>query len=181
MIAGGGSLPAAASQGSAARPRPSARRVDEQAGGERIEYGYLLEAHTSGDIYVYFRDSNVLAVGDAVSPVRDPELDWFGGGWLGGRADSLARLLELGDARHEDRAKLWPGNRPCGRAEGARHDAQAVRARRRASCEGDGAEDISPRASLRTRAGRGKTRKSSARRRHKGMWAHHNTLMPDIV
>jgi cyclase len=49
------------------------------AGGERIEYGYLLEAHTDGDIYVYFRDENVLAVGDAVSPLRDPELDWFGG------------------------------------------------------------------------------------------------------
>src|SRR5688572_11358256 len=28
-----------------------------QAGGERIEYGYLLAAHTSGDIYVFFRDS----------------------------------------------------------------------------------------------------------------------------
>ncbi|HLF09645.1 MAG TPA: MBL fold metallo-hydrolase, partial [Gammaproteobacteria bacterium] len=50
---------------------------------ERIEYGYLLEAHTDGDIYVFFRSSNVLAVGDAVSAVRDPVLDWFGGGWLG--------------------------------------------------------------------------------------------------
>ena len=28
-------------------------------GGEHIEYGYLLEAHTDGDIYVHFRDSNV--------------------------------------------------------------------------------------------------------------------------
>src|SRR5690606_15320393 len=27
--------------------------------GERIEYGYLLEAHTDGDIYVHFRDANV--------------------------------------------------------------------------------------------------------------------------
>ena len=33
-------------------------------GGKRIEYGYLIEAHTSGDIYIFFRDSNVLAVGD---------------------------------------------------------------------------------------------------------------------
>src|SRR5690606_5733991 len=27
------------------------------AGTERIEYGYLLEAHTRGDAYVFFRDS----------------------------------------------------------------------------------------------------------------------------
>ncbi|NIW24052.1 MAG: MBL fold metallo-hydrolase, partial [Gammaproteobacteria bacterium] len=56
--------------------------------GERVEYGHLVEAHTDGDIYVYFRDANVLAAGDAVSPMKDPELDWFGGGWLGGRAEA---------------------------------------------------------------------------------------------
>src|SRR5947207_8281471 len=28
------------------------------SGKERIEYGYLLEAHTDGDIYVFFRDAN---------------------------------------------------------------------------------------------------------------------------
>src|SRR5262247_2410500 len=33
-------------------------------GKERIEYGHLLEAHTDGDIYVFFRDANVLAAGD---------------------------------------------------------------------------------------------------------------------
>jgi hypothetical protein len=34
-------------------------RVDGSmtAGRERIDYGYLIEAHTSGDIYIYFRDS----------------------------------------------------------------------------------------------------------------------------
>ena len=65
------------------------------AGSERIEYGYLLEAHTRGDAYVFLRDSNVLAVGDVASPVRDPELDWFAGGWLGGRVDAMDDLLEL--------------------------------------------------------------------------------------
>jgi cyclase len=58
-------------------------------GVENIEFGYLLEAHTRGDAYVFFRDSNVLAVGDVVSPLRDPALDWFAGGWLGGRADAM--------------------------------------------------------------------------------------------
>ncbi len=35
-------------------------------GGEHLQYGYLQQPHTDGDLYVYFRDSNVLVVGDAV-------------------------------------------------------------------------------------------------------------------
>jgi cyclase len=66
-----------------------------QAGAERIEYGYLLEAHTRGDAYVFFRDSNVLAAGDVVSPQRDPALDWYAGAWLGARADALEDLVKL--------------------------------------------------------------------------------------
>ena len=66
-----------------------------KAGAESIEFGYLLEAHTRGDAYVYFRDSNVLAAGDVVSPLRDPVLDWYAGGWLGGRADAMDDLLEI--------------------------------------------------------------------------------------
>src|SRR4029077_5364900 len=38
-----------------------------KAGGEQIDYGYLVMAHTGGDIYVHFKDSNVLAVGDVAS------------------------------------------------------------------------------------------------------------------
>jgi glyoxylase-like metal-dependent hydrolase (beta-lactamase superfamily II) len=68
-----------------------------RAGNETIEYGYLLEAHTRGDAYVFFRDSNVLAVGDVASPERDPMHDWFAGGWLGGRVDALEDLLALAD------------------------------------------------------------------------------------
>jgi glyoxylase-like metal-dependent hydrolase (beta-lactamase superfamily II) len=70
-------------------------RGETKAGAETVEYGYLLEAHTRGDAYVYFRDSNVLAAGDVVSPLRDPALDWYAGGWLGGRADAMDDLLEL--------------------------------------------------------------------------------------
>ena len=69
------------------------------AGNERIEYGHLIEAHTDGDIYVFFRDANVLAAGDAVSPLKDPVLDWFGGGWLGGRVDAQEKLLKLTDEK----------------------------------------------------------------------------------
>jgi glyoxylase-like metal-dependent hydrolase (beta-lactamase superfamily II) len=70
-------------------------RGEAKAGNETVEYGYLLEAHTRGDAYVFFRDSNVLVTGDVVSPLRDPALDWYAGGWLGGRADAMDDLLEL--------------------------------------------------------------------------------------
>ncbi|MEJ0006814.1 MAG: hypothetical protein WDM77_10745 [Steroidobacteraceae bacterium] len=45
-------------------------------GKANIEYGYLPQAHTDGDIYIYFRDANVLLAGDvvAVGPLSDPGL-----------------------------------------------------------------------------------------------------------
>jgi glyoxylase-like metal-dependent hydrolase (beta-lactamase superfamily II) len=70
-------------------------RGELKSGAESVEFGYLLEAHTRGDAYVYFRDSNVLAVGDVASPQRDPAHDWFAGGWLGGRTDAMDDLLEI--------------------------------------------------------------------------------------
>lgn len=70
-------------------------RGEMKAGNESIEFGYLLEAHTRGDAYVFFRDSNVLVAGDVVSPLRDPVLDWYAGGWLGGMVDALDDLLEV--------------------------------------------------------------------------------------
>src|SRR5690606_34130346 len=64
---------------------------------ETIELGYLALAHTDGDIYVHFREANVIAVGDVVSPARDPAFDWFASGWIGGRVDALDRILALSD------------------------------------------------------------------------------------
>ena len=66
-----------------------------KAGAEQVDYGYLIEAHTSGDIYVFFRNSNVLAVGDVASPQRDPALDYFTGAWIGGRVDAMDALLKI--------------------------------------------------------------------------------------
>ena len=82
-----------------ARPTHTFRDKGEMtAGSETIEYGYLLEAHTRGDAYVFLRDANILAVGDVASPLRDPELDWYAGAWLGGRADAMDDILELANA-----------------------------------------------------------------------------------
>ena len=80
----------------AARPTETFRESGEMTlGEESIAFGYLLEAHTRGDSYIFFRDSNVLAVGDVASPQRDPVLDWYAGGWLGGRVDAMDDLLAL--------------------------------------------------------------------------------------
>jgi cyclase len=85
-----------------------------QIAGLTIDYGYLIEAHTDGDIFIAFPDINVIAVGDALSPERDPVFDWFGGGWLGGRLDSIDLLLE----RSDDETLFVPGVGPViGRTE----------------------------------------------------------------
>ncbi len=149
--------------------------------GEHIEYGYLLEAHTDGDSYVFFRDSNVIAVGGAVSPTRDPELDWFGGGWLGGRVDSLKLLLGLGDAR----TRFVPSDGPpVGRAAvQAEHELMTKLFEKMVELvrKGDSYEDI---VALGVMDGLGRTFADPAKLAHdahKSMWAHYNTLSPDIV
>jgi len=84
------------------------QKGEMKAGAERIEYGYLLEAHTRGDIYVFFRDSHVLAAGDVASPQLDPVLDWYAGGWLGGRVDAMDDLLALAN----DETRIVPAYGP---------------------------------------------------------------------
>lgn len=79
-----------------------------KVGNEEIAYGYLRMAHTSGDLYVQFKGANVIAVGDVASPVRDPELDWFTGGWVGGRVDSMDLLLSISN----DQTRFVPAYGP---------------------------------------------------------------------
>ena len=77
-------------------------------GGERVEYGLLTQAHTDGDIFVHFRNANVLAVGDVVQPGRLPTLDWFCGGWIGGMHNAQKALLD----RADDQTKIVPASGP---------------------------------------------------------------------
>ena len=61
-----------------------------------VRYGYIPDAaHTDGDLYVYFPQQNVLAVGDAVSGEGWPVVDWATGGWIGGIVGGLQRLQTL--------------------------------------------------------------------------------------
>jgi cyclase len=78
-------------------------------GGEPIEYGIMPMAHTDGDIYVYFTQSNVLMTGDAVQPGRLPLLDWRCGGWIGGMQDAHRALLKIAN----DSTKIVPAAGPA--------------------------------------------------------------------
>jgi cyclase len=77
-------------------------------GGEPVEYGLMPMAHTDGDIYIHFPQSNVLVAGDVVQPGRLPVLDWFTGGWIGGMQEAHRTLLRLAD----DTTKIVPAGGP---------------------------------------------------------------------
>jgi len=68
-------------------------------GGKRVSCGHLRDCpHTDGDMYVLFRDDNVLAVGDAVYGVGWPSIDWWTGGWIGGLVGGIEALLAVANA-----------------------------------------------------------------------------------
>jgi cyclase len=149
--------------------------------GERIDYGYLVEAHTSGDIYVFFRDSNVLAVGDVASPARDPELDSFTGAWIGGRVDALSRLLDLSNGG----TRIVPGfGGMMSRADLQDERDMMKTIYDRAVDEvrkGDSAEDLFKAGVLNGLARAWKDPQKFLSAVHKGLWAHHNKLSPNVV
>jgi len=63
--------------------------------GESIDVGYLPAAHTDGDIYLRFREQNVVAAGGVVSAERWPLLDFRNGAWYGGRVRAVQWLADL--------------------------------------------------------------------------------------
>ena len=67
------------------------------------------QAHTDGDIYVFFRNANVLVAGDVVSVGAYPIIDYCTNGWIGGMAErhaDAARPLQRRDT------KIVPGLGP---------------------------------------------------------------------
>jgi cyclase len=150
-------------------------------GGETIEYGYLQQPHTDGDLYVWFRESNVLVTGDAVAPVSDPVIKWYEGGWVGGRVDSQARLLTLGN--EQTRIVAGTGG-VVSRAEvKLEHDALVQMFERVSESmrKGFTTEDMQ-----RARLLDGLTRTwadpdAALYDAHKSMWAHYNKLSHSIV
>jgi cyclase len=170
-------------------PRPASAHPTEtfyiegslDIGPERIDYGYLIAAHTNADIYVYFRDSNVLAVGDIVSPARDPELDYFTGAWLGGRVDAMDRLLELTD----EGTRIVPGYGPVV----SRADLEVEREMMATVYErtvdlarqGDSARNMLEAGVLEGLVRTWDDPYKFLDDVYMGLWAHHNKLAPNVV
>jgi glyoxylase-like metal-dependent hydrolase (beta-lactamase superfamily II) len=77
-------------------------------GPERIEYAILPQAHTDGDIYVFFPGPNILMTGDVVTGAGYPVLDFTTGGWITGMVNAQAALLKLANKD----TKIVPGTGP---------------------------------------------------------------------
>ena len=76
--------------------QPNKTFYDKGALDSGIRYGYIPDAaHTDGDLYVYFPQQNVLAVGDAAYGQGWPVVDWWTGGWIGGIVGGLQRIQSV--------------------------------------------------------------------------------------
>jgi len=152
-----------------------------KTGGEQIDFGYLPLAHTNGDIYVHFRNANVLAVGDVASPLRDPALDYLTGAWIGGRVDAMDVLLSLAN----EQTRIVPAYGPVlSKAEfkAERDVMEEVRKRLFDQVrEGDGPKDMLERGVLKGLARTWKDPYKFLYDAAKGLWAHHDKLGPNVV
>jgi len=151
------------------------------AGGEQIDYGHLTLAHTNGDIYVHFRNANLLAVGDVASPLRDPALDYLTGAWIGGRVDSMDVLLTLAN----EQTRIVPAYGPVlSKVEFKAERDMMEEVRKRLFDrvrEGDGPKDMLERGVLKGLARTWNDPYKFLYDAAKGLWAHHDKLGPNVV
>ncbi len=83
-------------------------------GAATIDYALMPEAHTDGDIYVFFREANVLVGGDVVAVNAYPILDTASNGWITGNLNGVTSLRALCN----DSTKVVPGK---GAVQGPEH------------------------------------------------------------
>jgi glyoxylase-like metal-dependent hydrolase (beta-lactamase superfamily II) len=77
-----------------------------KAGDETLKYGYLLQAHTDGDLYVKLTKSNVLVTGGVVAGDAWPTADWVTGGWINGTVSGYRALI----AQCDDNTRVVTAN-----------------------------------------------------------------------
>jgi glyoxylase-like metal-dependent hydrolase (beta-lactamase superfamily II) len=83
--------------------------------GEGIQIVHQPNAHTDGDVIVFFRRGDVIATGDLIDTTRFPFIDVERGGTLQGVLDGLNRLLDMSIHNvpllwYPDRTLLVPGH-----------------------------------------------------------------------
>jgi glyoxylase-like metal-dependent hydrolase (beta-lactamase superfamily II) len=84
------------------------------SGATEIRYGYISDAaHTDGDMYVFFPQQNVLAVGDAAYGQGWPVVDWWTGGWIGGIVGGLQRIQAVVNKDGNKDTKIIPAVGPA--------------------------------------------------------------------
>jgi glyoxylase-like metal-dependent hydrolase (beta-lactamase superfamily II) len=166
----------------AAQPTETFRTTGSlKAGPEQIDYGHLALAHSDGDIYVFFRNSNILAAGDVASPLRDPALDYFTGAWIGGRLDAMDTILKLSN----EQTRIVPAAGPqMTRAEfkAERDMMEEVRSRVwKRVLQGDSPMDMLEAGVLKGLARTWNDPYKFLYDTAQGMFAHHNKLDPSVV
>jgi len=83
--------------------------------GEGIQIIHQPNAHTDGNVIVFFRRGDVIATGDIIDTTRFPSIDVARGGTLQGELDALNRLMDLSIHNvpllwYPDRTFLVPGH-----------------------------------------------------------------------
>jgi glyoxylase-like metal-dependent hydrolase (beta-lactamase superfamily II) len=83
--------------------------------GEGIQVIHQPNAHTDGDVIVFFRRGDVIATGDLIDTTRFPFIDVERGGTLQGVLDGLNRLMDMSIHNvpllwYPDRTLIVPGH-----------------------------------------------------------------------
>jgi glyoxylase-like metal-dependent hydrolase (beta-lactamase superfamily II) len=87
---------------------------------EPIELLWQKAAHSDGDLFVFFRQSDVVAAGDVMSTETFPVIDRIRGGSVQGIIDGLNRLIDITIPRMNemDGTRVIPGHgRICNEAD----------------------------------------------------------------
>lgn len=80
--------------------------------GEPIELLWQKAAHTDGDLFVFFRRSDVISAGDVLDMEKFPQVDLGRGGGIQGEIDALNRLIDIAIPRMNqmDGTRIIPGH-----------------------------------------------------------------------
>jgi cyclase len=74
--------------------------------GENIEVVYLGPAHTDGDVAVWFKNANVVHLGDQFVTYGYPYIDYEGGGSINGFISNMDKVLSL----MNEQTRIIPGH-----------------------------------------------------------------------